>query len=300
MADEKTFFDPHAPSPAGATGVERKGAEKAIGVGNRTPAAPSGEKGKFESSKKLSSKPLFKSDDHKGEVWTSKDGGDDKTFASFLEHKASGEALSASADLEKMKVKLSVVEAKAEIKVLHGQVDLVDKVKHLLGATDPQPETPDAAAIPSPMAARVGDLTTHGFPLVGGPGSPNVFIGGMPAWRVGLDIQICPAYHGPGVASPGAPTVFINGAPAARAGDFIIEPSGGPNMIAVGCSTVFIGSTGSPPEPRHPRLSQGSRGSSSSRWLRAMSALAARAFPSWPKPTLPRSRARLSFRPVRW
>ncbi|MDB6077316.1 MAG: motif protein [Akkermansiaceae bacterium] len=32
-------------------------------------------------------------------------------------------------------------------------------------------------------AARVSDSTAHGSPLAPGPGSANVFIGGMPAWR---------------------------------------------------------------------------------------------------------------------
>jgi len=32
-------------------------------------------------------------------------------------------------------------------------------------------------------AARVGDVSAHGCPLVPGPGAANVFIGGMPAWR---------------------------------------------------------------------------------------------------------------------
>lgn len=36
-----------------------------------------------------------------------------------------------------------------------------------------------------PPAARVGDTTAHGTPLVG-PGCPTVLIGNMPAWR-GLD-----------------------------------------------------------------------------------------------------------------
>jgi hypothetical protein len=37
--------------------------------------------------------------------------------------------------------------------------------------------------VPKGPAARVGDTTGHGCPLVPGPGSTNVFIGGMPAWR---------------------------------------------------------------------------------------------------------------------
>lgn len=34
-----------------------------------------------------------------------------------------------------------------------------------------------------PPSARVGDLTAHGSPLTPGPGSLNVLIGAMPAWR---------------------------------------------------------------------------------------------------------------------
>ena len=34
-----------------------------------------------------------------------------------------------------------------------------------------------------PPAARVTDLTSHGTPLAPGPGSPDVLIGFLPAWR---------------------------------------------------------------------------------------------------------------------
>ncbi len=37
--------------------------------------------------------------------------------------------------------------------------------------------------MPTGPAARLADITAHGTPLVPGPGSPNVLIGGMPAWR---------------------------------------------------------------------------------------------------------------------
>ena len=37
--------------------------------------------------------------------------------------------------------------------------------------------------MPKGPAARLGDTTAHGCPLVPGPGSPTVFIGGKPAWR---------------------------------------------------------------------------------------------------------------------
>ena len=37
--------------------------------------------------------------------------------------------------------------------------------------------------MPKGPAARVSDTSAHGCPLVPGPGSTNVFIGGKPAWR---------------------------------------------------------------------------------------------------------------------
>lgn len=94
-----------------------------------------------------------------------------------------------------------------------------------------------------PPAARVTDQTAHGTPLTGA-GSPNVLIGGMPAWRVG-DFHSCPLSNGPvphvgGVVSAGSTTVLINGMPAARLGDTITE-NGPPNTIVGGEATVIIG-----------------------------------------------------------
>ncbi len=96
-----------------------------------------------------------------------------------------------------------------------------------------------------PPAARVGDPTSHGTPLGPSPGSINVLIGGMPAWRAGSDMHQCPQSSGPvphvgGVVAMGSATVLINGLPAARMGDQIIEV-GPPNAIAMGCATVLIG-----------------------------------------------------------
>ena len=96
-----------------------------------------------------------------------------------------------------------------------------------------------------PPAARIGDMTAHGTPLGPGPGSPNVLIGGMPAWRAGVDIHNCPLVSGTvphvgGVVQMGSTTVFINGFPAVRQGDVIVE-SGPPNTITMGCPTVMIG-----------------------------------------------------------
>lgn len=94
-------------------------------------------------------------------------------------------------------------------------------------------------------AARVGDMTSHGTPLGPGPGSFNVFIGGVPAWRATADFHTCPLVtgvvpHVGGVVSMGSITVKINGLPAARQGDTLVE-GGPPNTITLGCTTVMIG-----------------------------------------------------------
>lgn len=97
-----------------------------------------------------------------------------------------------------------------------------------------------------PPAATVGDLTAHGSPLAPGPGSVNVFVGGKPAWRVGIDFHTCPLVDGlkphvGGIIAAGSSTVLINGAPAARMGDMIVE-AGIPNVISSGVLNVLIGS----------------------------------------------------------
>jgi len=87
--------------------------------------------------------------------------------------------------------------------------------------------------------------TAHGTPLAPGPGSEDVLIEGLPAWRAGLDMHICPLVTGPvphigGVTAPMVPTVLINGLPAATMGDVIVEEGGPPNTILTGAPTVFI------------------------------------------------------------
>jgi uncharacterized Zn-binding protein involved in type VI secretion len=93
-------------------------------------------------------------------------------------------------------------------------------------------------------AARVGDLTSHGIALGPGPGSPDVLIGGRPAWRV-ADVHICPLAtgtvpHGSGQVVAGSSTVLVNGRPATRQGDPIRE-TGQTSEIAAGEPTVRIG-----------------------------------------------------------
>ena len=99
-----------------------------------------------------------------------------------------------------------------------------------------------------PAAARIGDLTSHGTPLTPATpasGSPNVLIGGAPAWRATADVHTCPLVSGTvphvgGVVLKGSATVYINNLPAVRQGDTIVE-SGPSNSITAGCITVEIG-----------------------------------------------------------
>jgi uncharacterized Zn-binding protein involved in type VI secretion len=102
-----------------------------------------------------------------------------------------------------------------------------------------------------PAAARIGDKTSHGSPLtpMAPPptmGSPNVLIGGQPAWRAMVDVHVCPLSNGPqphggGTVRKGSTSVLINNLPAVRQGDTITEGGGGPNIITAGLLTVQIG-----------------------------------------------------------
>lgn len=106
-----------------------------------------------------------------------------------------------------------------------------------------------AAAMPPPgpfFAARVGDnhicpMITGVVPHVGGPilppGCPTVFVGGLPAARMG-DMLTC--VGPPDVIVKGSPTVFIGNQPAAR---FMDNTAHG-GMIVTFCPTVIIGNSG--------------------------------------------------------
>lgn len=96
-------------------------------------------------------------------------------------------------------------------------------------------------------AARMSDMHTcpesdGPVPHVGGSilaGSPNVFIGGLPAARVG-DPLTC--VGPPDVIAIGSSSVLINGRPAARMGD----QTGHGGIIVGGLTSVLIGTgTGS-------------------------------------------------------
>lgn len=92
-----------------------------------------------------------------------------------------------------------------------------------------------------PLAARIGDLTSH--PGVLGPtgGVMTVLIEGLPAAVVGTT-HTCsfpgtPPHPPNAVIPPGSKTVLIGGLPAARMGD----ACGCTATIAKACLTVEIG-----------------------------------------------------------
>lgn len=94
-----------------------------------------------------------------------------------------------------------------------------------------------------PAQTRMGDIDTgHDDcpPRALVEGSPNVFVNGIAAGRVGDSYAShgCPA-HAPhsGVIASGSASVFINGRPAGRIGD----PVSCGGAVAVGSSNVFMG-----------------------------------------------------------
>jgi uncharacterized Zn-binding protein involved in type VI secretion len=111
-------------------------------------------------------------------------------------------------------------------------------------------------------AARLGDSTMHGSPLMGAC-CTTVLIGGKPAWRI-TDQHNCTipnapplacdgAPHGPGITTPGGGggegITLIGGKPAACLGDIVMEPHAiiplpPPNNIVQGEMTVLIGQGG--------------------------------------------------------
>ena len=90
--------------------------------------------------------------------------------------------------------------------------------------------------------ARLGDAgVTHCTPYTIAQGSPNVFINGRPAARIGDSSTL---HKKPGgkncvphvsVISSGSASVFVNGRPVARIGDSLADCT----VIAQGSSNVF-------------------------------------------------------------
>lgn len=94
-----------------------------------------------------------------------------------------------------------------------------------------------------PAQTRIGDTDTGHDACPPRPlaeGSPDVFINGKPAGRVGDSYAShgCPIHPAhTGVIVSGSSTVFINGIPAGRIGD----PVSCGGSVAVGSRNVFVG-----------------------------------------------------------
>ena len=263
----KEPFQPDLPGEEeGKVGLEAKGERgvsaevprKEVGRGNRDPTPKPGEtpEGPIKQSKEVGIGPIYKKKVFEDQLYTSKEGEDDQTYYEALSGKVEVEAGAATYDLEKKKATLTVVKGTAKGQLAHGQFDLGGWLHDLIFGETPKLQ-PNPTTPPAPMAARLGDFTVHGAPLAPGPGSPNVFIGGQPAWRVGPDMHLCPfpggPPHGTGPTALGERSVLINGAPAARAGDYVVEPTGGPDVILAGCPSVFIGPPAPPAPPPPPK-----------------------------------------------
>jgi len=93
-----------------------------------------------------------------------------------------------------------------------------------------------------PAVARKGDICTgHGCfpPRPNDQGSPNVFINGKPAHRVGdhWKVHCCGRKCHDSVLRDGSGTVFVNGKGLGRIGDAVACGS----RVATGSSNVFAG-----------------------------------------------------------
>jgi len=91
-----------------------------------------------------------------------------------------------------------------------------------------------------PAAARFGDMSAGHcyYPRPNCQGSPNVFINGLAAHRIGdrWPLHTCNSSSHDGVLAQGSPNVFINGMALGRIGDMI---SCG-DIVAQGSPNVFI------------------------------------------------------------
>ncbi|MGP9633797.1 PAAR domain-containing protein [Halomonas sp. AOP43-A1-21] len=92
-----------------------------------------------------------------------------------------------------------------------------------------------------PAAHRLGDMCTgHGCysPRPNIEGSPNVFVNGKPAHRVGdaWAVHCCGSSCHGGQAATGSPNVFVNGKPKCRIKDAVNCGS----MMATGSPNVFV------------------------------------------------------------
>lgn len=195
-----------------------------------------------------------------GHGGSSKEQDHDRSYGAFMLVEGKGEALVAELDPDALSADVWLIRAEMEAHGAHARADVLEHygVVPLQGAYEDV-----EFHSPGPFAVRTGDVTLHGNPLSSVGGSPDVLVGGRPAWRGCMDYHTCPlstagAPHNGGTVFGGDLTVLINGMPAVRCGDFLLEAPGGPNTIVSGATDVLIGVTPPPvtakaPIPEEPR-----------------------------------------------
>lgn len=183
--------------------------------------------------------------------------------AEWLDRDVDVQVLTGEVEIETWKVEVAPDTGRAEINAVdvEGEGALLREQVQVDGGLwelDPaQVMRPTTFVAVGPRAARVGDPMLHGGVAGPGPGSATVFVGGRPALRLG-DAHACtlttPAPHGAGTFTSAYDRVHIEGRPAIRAGDFVLEPFGGPNPVVDGCPRVTIGPAAPPLDCRAPAV----------------------------------------------
>ncbi len=102
--------------------------------------------------------------------------------------------------------------------------------------------------MPTGPAARIGDMTAHGSPLAPGPPSPDVLIGGMPAWlgvsAAALDaIMAAVAQAAESVAKAAAANAAAAGTPGAAAASANLAKVAADGVAAVGNAMAASGAS---------------------------------------------------------
>lgn len=102
--------------------------------------------------------------------------------------------------------------------------------------------------MPTGPAARMGDMTAHGGPLAPGPPSPNVIIGGQPAWwgcsaaaLAGIMNAISTAVAD--IAKASAAAAAAKGTPASGAADANLVSTAAQGVAAVGNAMAASGAS---------------------------------------------------------
>lgn len=102
--------------------------------------------------------------------------------------------------------------------------------------------------MPTGPAARMGDMTAHGGPLAPGPPSPNVIIGGQPAWwgcspaaLAGIMNAIASAVAD--IAKASAAAAAAKGTPASGAADANLVSTAAQGVAAVGNAMAASGAS---------------------------------------------------------